>query len=44
MNTPIYTINSKIIDLVAHIAERVGELRASGETLSLEKITDKTNN
>jgi Fic family protein len=41
MNTPIYTINAKAIDLVARIAEKVGELKGSGvysRNLRLRKI------
>jgi hypothetical protein len=30
MNTPVYTISAKAIDLVARIAEKVGELKGSG--------------
>jgi Fic family protein len=41
MNTPTYTISTKAIDLVARIAERVGELKGSGlysRNLRLRKI------
>jgi len=41
MNTPIFTISAKAIDLVARIAEKLGELSASGEynrNLRLRKI------
>ncbi len=41
MNTPIYTISPHAIDLVAKIAEKVGELKGSGEysrNLRLRKI------
>jgi Fic family protein len=41
MNVPTYTINSKIIDLVARIAEKLGEIRGAGEynrNLRLRKI------
>lgn len=41
MNTPIYTISAKAIDLVARIAEKVGELKGSGvysRNLRLRKI------
>ena len=41
MNAPIFTINAKTIDLVAQIAEKLGELRASGKyvrNLRLRKI------
>jgi hypothetical protein len=41
MNTPVYTISSKAIDLVARIAEKVGELKGSGvysRNLRLRKI------
>jgi Fic family protein len=41
MNTPTYTISAKIIDLVARIAEKLGEIRGSGEysrNLHLRKI------
>jgi Fic family protein len=41
MNIPEYTISTKSIDLVARIAERVGEIRGSGEyirNLRLRKI------
>jgi len=31
MNIPTYTISTKIIDLVAQIAEKLGEIRGSGE-------------
>jgi Fic family protein len=31
MNTPVYTISTKAIDLVAEIAEKIGELKGSGE-------------
>ncbi len=43
MNTPAYTISPHAIDLVAKIAEQVGELKGSGEyshNLRLRKITD----
>ncbi|MDR2144947.1 MAG: hypothetical protein LBE91_00600 [Tannerella sp.] len=43
MNIPTYTISVKAIDLVARIAEKVGEIRGSGEysrNLRLRKITD----
>ena len=41
MNTPVYTISTKAIDLVARIAEKLGELRGSGEysrNMHLRKI------
>jgi Fic family protein len=41
MNAPVYTISTRVIDLVAKIAERVGELKGSGEysrNLRLQKI------
>jgi Fic family protein len=41
MNVPVYTISAKAIDLVARIAEIVGELKGSGEyshNLRLRKI------
>ena len=41
MNTPIYTISTKTIDLVARIAEKLGEIRGAGEysrNLRLRKI------
>jgi len=41
MNAPIYTISTKAIDFVARIAEKVGELKGSGEysrNLHLRKI------
>jgi Fic family protein len=41
MSTPIYTITPRAIDLVAKIAEKVGELKGSGEysrNLRLRKI------
>jgi Fic family protein len=41
MNTPIYTISAHVIDLAAKIAEKVGELKGSGEyshNLRLRKI------
>jgi len=41
MNNPTYTISTKAIDLVARIAEKVGEIRGSGEysrNLRLRKI------
>jgi Fic family protein len=41
MNIPVYSINTKIIDFVARIAEKVGELKGSGEysrNLRLRKI------
>jgi Fic family protein len=41
MNTPVYTINPKSIDLVAKIAEKVGEIKGAGEysrNLRLRKI------
>ena len=41
MNVPTYTISTKIIDLVARIAEKLGEIRSSGEysrNLRLRKI------
>ncbi|MDR0802749.1 Fic family protein [Fluviicola sp.] len=41
MNAPIYTISLKTIDLVARIAEKLGEIRGSGEynrNLRLRKI------
>ena len=41
MNVPTYTISAKIIDLVAQIAEKLGEIRGSGEysrNLRLRKI------
>jgi Fic family protein len=41
MNAPTYTISAKIIDLVAQIAEKLGEIRGSGEynrNLHLRKI------
>ena len=41
MNTPIYTISTKSIDLVARIAEKLGEIRGAGEysrNLRLRKI------
>ncbi|MDR0969061.1 MAG: Fic family protein [Lentimicrobiaceae bacterium] len=41
MNIPAYTITTKAIDLVARIAEKVGEIRGSGEysrNLRLRKI------
>jgi len=41
MNVPTYTINAKTIDLVARIAEKLGEIRGSGEysrNLRLRKI------
>jgi len=41
MNIPAYTISTKAIDLVARIAEKVGEIRGSGEysrNLRLRKI------
>jgi Fic family protein len=40
-NIPVYTISAKTIDLVARIAEKLGELRTSGEynrNLRLRKI------
>jgi len=41
MNIPIYTVSTKAIDFVAQIAEKVGELKGSGEysrNLRLRKI------
>ncbi|MDR1981449.1 MAG: Fic family protein [Tannerellaceae bacterium] len=41
MNAPTYTISTKAIDLVAQIAERVGEIKGAGEysrNLRLRKI------
>lgn len=38
MNFPKYTISSKAIDLLARIAERLGEVRGSGEIADI--ITD----
>jgi len=41
MNNPTYTISAKTIDLVARIAEKLGEIRGSGEymrNLRLRKI------
>lgn len=41
MNIPTYTISSKVIDLVARIAERVGEIKGTGEfarNLHLRKV------
>jgi len=41
MNIPAYTINTKTIDFVARIAEKLGEIRGSGEysrNLRLRKI------
>lgn len=41
MNTPKYTISPKAIDLVARIAEKVGEIKGSGEygkNLRLRKV------
>jgi len=41
MNKPVYTISTKAIDLVARIAEKLGEIRGSGEysrNLRLRKI------
>ena len=41
MNNPVYTISTKSIDFVARIAEKVGELKGSGEysrNLRLRKI------
>ncbi|GHT87509.1 huntington interacting protein HYPE [Bacteroidia bacterium] len=41
MNTPVYTISAKAIDLVARIAEKIGELKGSGvysRNLRLRKI------
>jgi Fic family protein len=41
MNIPVYTISIKAIDLVARIAEKLGEIRGSGEysrNLRLRKI------
>ena len=41
MNTPTYTISTKAVDLVARIAEKLGEIRGSGEynrNLRLRKI------
>jgi Fic family protein len=41
MNAPAYTISTKTIDLVARIAEKLGEIRGSGEysrNLRLRKI------
>jgi Fic family protein len=41
MNTPTYTISTKTIDLVARIAEKLGEIRGAGEysrNLRLRKI------
>ena len=41
MNVPTYTISAKAIDLVARIAEKVGELKGSGlysRDLRLRKI------
>jgi len=41
MNNPTYTISTKAIDLVARIAEKLGEIRGSGEysrNLRLRKI------
>jgi len=43
MNAPPFTISSKTIDLVAQIAEKLGEIRGSGEygrNLRFQKITD----
>jgi Fic family protein len=40
-NIPVYTVNTRAIDLVAKIAEKVGELKGSGEysrNLRLRKI------
>ncbi|MDR3199201.1 MAG: Fic family protein, partial [Planctomycetaceae bacterium] len=40
-NTPVYTITARAIDLVARIAEKVGELKGSGEynrNLRLRKV------
>jgi hypothetical protein len=41
MNTPVFTISPKSIDLVAKIAEKVGEIKGAGEysrNLQLRKI------
>jgi len=41
MNIPAYTINTKTIDFVARIAEKLGEIRGAGEysrNLRLRKI------
>jgi len=41
MNVPVYTISTKTIDLVARIAEKLGEIRGAGEysrNLRLRKI------
>ena len=41
MNAPTYTISTKTIDLVARIAEKLGEIRGAGEysrNLRLRKI------
>ena len=41
MNIPTYTISTKTIDLVARIAEKLGEIRGAGEysrNLRLRKI------
>jgi Fic family protein len=41
MNAPVYSVSAKSIDFVARIAEKLGELRASGEysrNLRLRKI------
>ena len=40
-SAPAYTISAKVIDLVARIAEKLGEIRASGEysrNLRLRKV------
>ena len=41
MNTPVYTVSARTIDLIAQIAEKVGELRGAGvftRNLHLRKI------
>ena len=41
MNVPVYTLSTKSIDLVAQIAEELGEIRGAGEysrDLRLRKI------
>ena len=39
MNTPSYTISTKIIDLVARVAEKLGEIR--GARASCVKYANK---
>lgn len=43
MNSPKYTISAKAIDLLACIAERLGEVRGSGEIpdIVVDIYTDK---